>query len=81
MQCAASGDVLVVAATNRIDVVDAALLRPGRFDEQIFIGLPKVTFANSDLLTLKHIDILHAYLKHMHVMRRIYEYGHTIGGI
>jgi cell division protease FtsH len=32
--------IIVVAATNRPDVLDAALLRPGRFDRQIVVGLP-----------------------------------------
>jgi cell division protease FtsH len=39
----ASGDgVIVVAATNRADVLDPALIRPGRFDRQIVVPLPDV---------------------------------------
>jgi cell division protease FtsH len=32
--------VIVVAATNRADILDPALLRPGRFDRQVMVGLP-----------------------------------------
>jgi cell division protease FtsH len=34
--------VIVLAATNRPDILDAALLRPGRFDRQVTVGLPNV---------------------------------------
>ncbi len=37
-----SANVIVVAATNRPDVLDPALLRPGRFDRQVTVGLPDV---------------------------------------
>ncbi|MBP3141025.1 ATP-dependent zinc metalloprotease FtsH [Aliivibrio fischeri] len=34
--------IIVIAATNRPDVLDAALLRPGRFDRQVVVGLPDI---------------------------------------
>lgn len=47
-------DILVIAATNRKDILDSALLRPGRFDRIITIGLP-------DVISRK--NILNVYLK------------------
>ncbi|BAC24377.1 hflB [Wigglesworthia glossinidia endosymbiont of Glossina brevipalpis] len=35
-------EIIVIAATNRPDVLDPALLRPGRFDRQVVVGLPDV---------------------------------------
>ena len=38
----ANEGVVVLAATNRVDILDPALLRPGRFDRQVFVGLPDI---------------------------------------
>ncbi|MDP2136698.1 MAG: AAA family ATPase, partial [Candidatus Didemnitutus sp.] len=45
--------VIIIAATNRPDVLDSALLRPGRFDRQVSIDLP-------DILGREHILRVHA---------------------
>ena len=39
---AANEGVVVLAATNRVDILDPALLRPGRFDRQVYVGLPDI---------------------------------------
>ncbi len=60
-------NVIVLAATNRADVLDPALLRPGRFDRRVGIGLPdrkdreailKVHFANKPLAKKVDLDAL-----------------------
>ena len=41
--------IIVIAATNRADILDKALLRPGRFDRQIAVGLPDMNGRNQIL--------------------------------
>jgi cell division protease FtsH len=62
-------NVIVLAATNRADVLDPALLRPGRFDRRVDIGLPdrkdreailKVHFAKKPLAKAVDLDALAA---------------------
>jgi cell division protease FtsH len=44
-------DVVVIAATNRLDVLDSAVLRPGRFTRKIHVGLPDVA-GRREILTV-----------------------------
>ena len=44
-------DVVVIATTNRLDIVDAALLRPGRFDRLLNVPLPDLE-ARKDILKI-----------------------------
>ena len=48
----ANEGVIVIAATNRADILDKALLRPGRFDRQVYVGAPdaKVRFKDAAAL-------------------------------
>jgi len=52
------GGVIVLAATNRPDVLDPALLRPGRFDRQIVLDLPDIT---------GRLQILNVHIKNIKV--------------
>ena len=44
----ANEGVIVMAATNRADILDPALLRPGRFDRQVYVGLPDIARPRGD---------------------------------
>ena len=59
-----SSGVIVIAATNKIDVIDEALLRSGRFDRRIFIPLPDKN---------DRVAILSAYLKNKSTTIKIEE--------
>ncbi len=51
-----SEGVIIIAATNRADVLDSALLRPGRFDRQIIIDLPTL-LGREEILKLHAVKI------------------------
>ena len=50
--------VIILAATNRVDMLDKALLRPGRFDRQIMVDLPELT---------DRVEILNVHLRNIKV--------------
>ncbi len=56
------GDVKIIGATNRVDILDPALLRPGRFDRHIEITLPTLE---------ERLDILKIHSKMMSVDRKV----------
>ena len=54
--------IIVMAATNRVDILDPALLRPGRFDRQIHISLPDVN---------ARVEILKVHARNKHLSPRV----------
>ena len=60
------GDVKIIGATNRVDILDPALLRPGRFDRHIEIILPTVE---------ERLEILKIHTRKMNINKKVnYEY-------
>lgn len=62
-------DVFLIGATNRMDVLDPAILRPGRFDYKIYVGLP-------DLEGRK--EIIHIHSKNKQITKEVKESLSTI---
>ncbi len=54
--------VIILAATNRADMLDKALLRPGRFDRQIYVDLPELT---------DRMEIFNVHLRNLKVNNKI----------
>lgn len=54
--------VIILAATNRADMLDKALLRPGRFDRQIYVDLPELT---------DRIEIFNVHLRNIKVNAKL----------
>ncbi len=54
----ANNGVIILAATNRVDMLDKALLRPGRFDRQILVDLPELT---------DRVEILNVHLRNLKI--------------
>lgn len=62
-------NVVVLAATNRIDILDHALLRPGRFDRQIFVPAPDIKGRAS--IFKVHLKPLKTFLDKMELSRKM----------
>ena len=54
--------VIILVATNRADILDKALLRPGRFDRQIYVDLPELT---------DRVEIFNVHLRNLKVNSRL----------
>ena len=53
-----TSNVVVLAATNRIDILDPALLRPGRFDRKIYVEAPDIKVIIASLHTNPLITVV-----------------------
>ena len=64
--------MVVLASTNRVDILDQALLRPGRFDRQISIDLPTL---------LERKAIFEVYLKKILLEKSFEEYSGRLAAL
>jgi AFG3 family protein len=67
-----STGVIVLAATNRVDVLDKALLRPGRFDRRVEIGLPDIKGRE---------DVLRVHMAKIKLSKSINEYAPRVAAL
>ena len=75
-----SAGVIVIAATNRPDVLDPALLRPGRFDRQVVVPLPDIRGREQILLVHMGIRLLRAKVGDRYVLEQLIERHWQLGG-
>ena len=70
------GDLIVIAASNRVDGLDPALLRPGRFDRQVLVSPPDLDGREEILKVhtrnkpLEDVDLEHGRAPHLGADRR-----------
>lgn len=57
-------DVFLLAASNRPDIVDPAILRPGRLDKILYVGLPSPSDRVDILRALTKVSVYHQNLKY-----------------
>lgn len=67
-----STNVVVLAGTNRVDVLDQALVRPGRFDRQITVDRPDIKGRK---------EIFEVHLKHLTLAAPASEYSGRLAGL
>lgn len=62
-------NVVVLAATNRVDILDKALMRPGRFDRQIYVPVPDIKGRAS--IFKVHLNVLKTFLDKAELSRKM----------
>ena len=74
-----SEGVIVLAATNRHDILDPALLRPGRFDRQIYVGVPDST--EREAILKVHAKAVNRFVDKLLATVAIHSLKHRIGDV
>lgn len=65
-------NVIVLAATNRMDILDQALLRPGRFDRQIYVPAPDIKGRSSIFKVMIEVNILQTYFFNVSFLKLLF---------